>query len=222
MRQWNRRRLGGHPYIETCTIVTLCVLGAASPCAAQGWTVGLRTGLNANRMHYEDEAASSIVQPTPGFHLGAQAGVMVTGILELEAGILYTGKGFDSDDEKLELAYLELPLLLSLRWPVALTPRVFAGPVVSFEVGCKSTRVPGLGELGCDEALVSLQREQTDIGLALGGGIGFGAGPGFLFLDVWVNQGLRDINQESRPQGWVRNQALLISLGYEYALGGGR
>jgi hypothetical protein len=162
------------------------------------------------------------VKAAPGFHLGVLAGFSLTGILELNAEVLYTGKGFDSNvDEKLRLAYVEFPLLLALRWPVALSPRLFAGPVVGFEVRCKSSRVLGLGEIACDDALSALRREKTDIGLAFGGGIGTGAGPGAVFLDLWVNQGLRNINQEARPPGWVRNQALLISLGYRYPLRGG-
>jgi hypothetical protein len=205
------------------TVMLIAILTATpSPCQAQRLSVGLRTGINASRMTFQDRAAQSIVKPTPGFHLGVLAGLKMRGILELETEILYTEKGFDSDDEKLDLAYIEVPLLFTLRWPVALSPRLFGGPIVSFEVSCKSSRVPGLGAVGCDSPLASAQRQKTDVGLALGAGVAWGAGAGSVFLDLWINQGLRDISQETRSPGWVRNQALLLSVGYRYPLGGGR
>ena len=169
-------------------MVALCLLAAdVAPCNGQAWTVGLRGGINASRMAFQDRTAQSLVKATPGFHVGALAGLRVKGLLEWYAEVLYTRKGFDSDDEKLQLAYVEVPLLLSLHWPGALSPRLFAGPVVSFEVGCKSTRVPGLGEVGCDHALATVARRKTDIGLSVGGGIAFKASPGSIFLDLWIN-----------------------------------
>ncbi len=171
-------------------------------------------------MNFHDRAARSIVKAKPGFHFGLLAGVKVKGILYLNTGVIYTDKGFDSDDEKLKIGYVEVPFLLSLNWPARLSPRLFVGPVVSFETKCNSSRVPGFDELSCDHPLASVQRQKTDIGLALGGGVGLPLGAGSAFFDLWLNQGLRDISLEPRPSGWVRNQALILSAGYRYPLGG--
>lgn len=200
----------------------LCVVAtSAVPCAAQGWSVGVVGGTNATRMSFEDPDAQSQVLASPGFHAGGLVELAWEGGLGVRAGALYTQKGFDSDvDEKLELSYIEFPVLFTVRWPVTSSPRVFAGPVVSFEVGCTSTRVLGLGELPCEDKLSSLERSKTDLGLAVGGGVGFHVGTGSVSMELWFNQGLLDMNGEARPPGTVRNQVLLLSLGYRYPLGG--
>jgi len=207
--------------VVSCATVGACLfLSAASPCGAQRGSVGLQGGINASRMAFQDRTARSLVKPTPGFHVGVRADLKMKGIVGLATEVLYTQKGFDSDDEKLNLGYVEVPLLLALHWPGALSPQLFAGPVVGFEVSCSSSRVPGLGKVGCDDPLAAVQRRKTDLGLALGAGIAWDAGIGTAFVDVWLNQGLRNISKEPTPPGWVRNQILLVSAGYRYPLGG--
>lgn len=205
--------------------VTLLVLGVLvtpiSYCEAQQWLAGFRGGMNASRMDFQDPTAAALVKATPGWHLGLFGGVRITPVLGVQLEMLYSQKGFDSDDEKLDLNYVELPLLASVRWPVAVSPHLVFGPVVSFELSCASSRVPGLGNVSCDAPLASARRQTIDIGITLGGGVAVGWGPGALLFDLGITQGLRDINNASRPPGWARNQVLLLSVGYQYETGGG-
>jgi hypothetical protein len=72
----------------------------------------------------------------------------------------------------------------------------------------------------CDDVLAGLQRATVDFGLALGAGMGFGAGPGCVVVDLWANSGLTNINRETTPPGAARNRALYLTVGYVVPLGG--
>jgi hypothetical protein len=197
-------------------------MAGAAPASGQTWTATFVVGTSANRLAFQNPVADDLSLPAPGFHVGVMAGRRIAGLLEAETGLQYATKGFDSNvDEKLSLAYLEVPLLVGLRWPARLSPRVFVGLAAAFEVGCRSSRVLGLEELRCDAPLSSLQRRKTDFGVIVGAGAALRAGSGQITMDVRINQGLRDISTEPRPAGWVRNQSLLATLGYRYTLGGG-
>lgn len=195
-------------------------LTLASPLSGQRWAVGVEVGLNASRMSFENPTADALVKATPGFHLGATVIGRLGGVTSIRTGLAYTQKGFDSDDELVKLSYLEVPLFLQVEFPVALAPRLFAGPVAGFEVGCESRRVPGLGSVDCDDVLAGLKRATVDFGLALGGGIGFAAGPGSVVFELWANTGLTNINQETTPPGAARNRVLYLTAGYVIPIGG--
>jgi hypothetical protein len=201
-------------------VIGIQLLGA-SDLMAQDWSIGVRIGMNASRLNFQDSQARSLALPTPGFHVGLIAALRIHESFSLQTEILYSRKGFDSDDEKLKLAYVEIPLLLAVHAPGSLSPKLFAGPVLGYEVGCRSLRVPGLGNLDCDHSLEGLQRKKVDAGIAMGAGLGVKAGLGDAFFDLWVTQGLRNISLEDRPAGFVRNQVLSMSAGYRYPLGGG-
>ena len=196
----------------------LCLLAAAAfplELDAQQWSVGLRVGASATRMNFDDPAASEAVLAAPGFHVGALVERSFATRFALRVEALVNRKGFDSDvDEKLTFTYLELPLLLSAEWSVPASPRLFAGPVLGFELGCHSTRVLGLGELACDDPASTLLRKKTDLGIAIGAGVGFRAAGGAFGLDLWLEHGMRDVSLETRPPGGVRHQALMLSAIY--------
>jgi hypothetical protein len=195
-------------------------LAMVSPLIGQRWAAGLAGGLNAARVSFENPTADALAKATPGIHLAAIVLTRVGSATAIRSGLAFTQKGFDSDDEQVKLAYLEVPLFLQIDFPVALAPRLFAGPVASFEVGCESRRVPGVGSVQCDDVLAGLQRATVDFGLALGAGMGFGAGPGCVVVDLWANSGLTNINRETTPPGAARNRALYLTVGYVVPLGG--
>jgi hypothetical protein len=176
--------------------------------------------MNAARVSFENPTADALAKATPGLHLGAIVVARIGGTTSIRSGLAYTQKGFDSDDEQVKLSYLEIPLFLQIDFAVALAPRLFAGPVASFEVGCESRRVPGVGSVQCDDVLAGLQRATVDFGLALGAGVGFVAGPGSVVVDLWANSGLTNINRETTPPGAARNRALYMTVGYVLPLGG--
>lgn len=202
------------------SLIAVLGLALASPAAGQRWELGVEGGFNAARVAFENPAADALSKATPGLHLGAWATARVAASVAIRSGVGYSQKGFDSDDEQVKLAYLEVPLFLEARFPFALTPRLFAGPVASFEMACESRRVPGLGSVDCDDVLTGLQRRTVDFGLALGAGVSFSAGPGSIVVDVWANSGLTDINRETTPPGSARNRALYLTFGYVVPIGG--
>ncbi len=214
-----RMRLG--LTVAALASVVVAFVRGATPVEAQGWSFGLVAGANATRMTFEDATAQQRALARPGGHAGLLIEARATSRLTVRSGFLYSQKGFDSDDfGKLELAYLEVPAVLDVGFELPLAPHLFAGVAWAREIRCHASRLLAFDNLGCDHALTELARAKTDVGLVVGGGIRAVAGRGVLSFDLWLSEGLRDINREALPPGSVRNRALLLSVGYWFRRGG--
>jgi hypothetical protein len=62
-------------------------------------------------------------------------------------------------------------------------------------------------------------RHTTDYSLLFGGGVGIGAGPGELQLDVAYDLGLRNLNSDPSDNSTIKNRTLMITAGYMLPIG---
>ena len=133
----------------------------------------------------------------PGAGLGLDLGPM----FGLRSGTSYSQKGASAPDgagglaATLDLAYLEVPLLVSVHIPTGpspVMPRLYAGGSANFELSCDQV-VEGEQEFSqsCEDA--GLSTESTDFGLLFGGGLDVRAGPGAFTVDARQDLGLTDI-----------------------------
>ena len=156
-----------------------------------------------------------------GFQLGGSVSVadFLYGKLAIELEGLYSTKGFSVTDEgtrsTVDLAYIDVPILLALRIPLnefAVGPRIYAGPTLSFEVGCNtgvaadSTASPPVipmrtGFFTCDD---------TDIvDLGLKAGVGF---QGYFFTaDVALTWGISSTYESTNLS--IKNRVVSITIG---------
>ena len=118
--------------IVKCLLV-LAVLSATSIANAQV-RFGAKGGLNIAKAEFNKDAFKS--DNITGFHIGPTVEAMFgQGGLGFDAALLYSQKGFDSDNETVKNSYLEVPLNLKFKFGMPLVnPYVAAGPYVGFRI----------------------------------------------------------------------------------------
>lgn len=176
-----------------------------------------------------DGISDTDIQSRTGLSLGAWLAVPIADRISIVPGAHYVQKGAQSDElgfatATLELAYLEIPVLLSFR----LTPAesstafsLFAGPSFAFEVGCSIRLTEGSTEVSedCDDADAD-ERQTFDIGGMLGAGVGFPINDRLgLMLSGGVDLGLRTLDTASDPED-IKNRAFFGSVALTFPVGG--
>ncbi len=151
-----------------------------------------------------------------GFVAGAVLDFPVSRMFSIRPEILYVQKGVKFEElgvtAAIETAYIEIPVLLMVGVPVSGTviPEFFAGPQVSFEVGCNvSGGIGGLpgASVSCDDAGVQL--ESTIWGIIVGAGIQVS---GFLAA-VQYDIGLTTLDAEADPFD-IKDRTWMFKVGW--------
>ncbi|MDR2775813.1 MAG: PorT family protein [Tannerella sp.] len=95
---------------------------------------GVKGGLNVAGAKFEKKYFKS--DNITGFHVGpALEGMIGQGGIGIETAVLYSQKGFDSDNETVRNAFLEIPLNLKFKFGLPLVnPYVAAGPYIDVRV----------------------------------------------------------------------------------------
>ena len=95
---------------------------------------GAKGGLNITKAEFDKDAFKS--DNITGFHIGPTLETMFgKGGLGFDLALLYSQKGFKSDDETVRNAYLEVPVNLKFKLGMPLVNPFFAaGPYVGFRV----------------------------------------------------------------------------------------
>ena len=96
--------------------------------------LGAKGGLNIAKASFNKDAFKS--DNITGFHIGPTLEAMFgKGGLGLDLALLYSQKGFDSDEETVKNSYLEVPVNLKFKLGMPLVnPFVAAGPYIGFRV----------------------------------------------------------------------------------------
>jgi hypothetical protein len=209
----------------------LCAFAfGAAPLAAQSVTVGPMAGVSLSTFSGDD--VDFISDEGIFLEKGTRTGFAVGGFAEFEFGanfaiepqLLYLQRGAkysgSVDDgtgtlvgvsSSLNVDYLQLPVLFKaeLRKPDSkLTPAVFVGPAIGFNISCKINAEGAGSELSqdCPDDTVS----STDFSLVFGAGLEY---------DGFSLQGRYDMGLGSiADDGDVKNSGWLITLGYGFRI----
>jgi hypothetical protein len=204
------------------TILALATITLVSAPAAHAQTIGFKLGASLANWSADDLDNTNLNSIT-GFAGGGHIrfGMGRLGI-QLELLSITKGTEFEDlsgdDDGKIGIEYVEIPLLLHVPLSLgSITPYVFGGPSLAFEVSC-SVEEGGL-DVDCDDPAGDIiGRSSTDFGVSAGGGLGFPVGPGNLFVEGRYTWGLKNLN-DSDVGPEVKNKGALIMAGYEISLG---
>ena len=122
----------------------------------------------------------SIVLPSSGF-LAFQPELLL---------VSKGAKGEDSGTDGLKLDYLEVPLLFRLQLDVGtgVTPHVYAGPYLGYQISSKVEGISG----DCDD-VPGVSTKTVDVGGAVGGGLSFDVGGALLTTGVRYSFGVSKV-----------------------------
>jgi hypothetical protein len=155
--------------------------------------------------------------------VGIAAGGFVTiGIsknVAIEPEALFVQKGAKQTESgvetKLKLSYVEVPVLLKLRFPGSGTvvPHIYAGPYLGFKAGCNLTGTQGSVTVSakCEDQAFDFKVKSTDFGATFGGGVDVGRA----IIDVRYDLGFSKIPDSSTDNN-IKNRAFYLLVGWTF------
>ena len=182
-------------------------------------SVSLQAGLSLATVSPQEGEDPSDYSYQSGINVRASGFLPLSNYIGAQLGLGFVQKGsplsvdddpfFDGDfSAKLETAYLQVPVLLSVHPIPAL--RLLAGPVISFPLSCnlEIMRI----SIDCDETDIDLN---TDLSIMAGAGVNIPLSSAFsLSLDVIYDLGLTDILEDSDS----KNRGFLFTAGFSLPL----
>jgi Outer membrane protein beta-barrel domain len=98
---------------------------------------GLKAGLNVSNIHAADlPTYFDAFKPSVGFHIGLFGGIKMTDKISVSPELLFTTRGVRSENSRVTLSYVEMPLAL-IYSPLRVIS-VEVGPSVSFKVAARA------------------------------------------------------------------------------------
>jgi opacity protein-like surface antigen len=218
---------------KALTFIPLFLFLMSSPYAFTQITVGPKVGFNLADMLIKDKEIVYSIQNKykVGFHIGGTATYEVFENFSVEAGLLFTNKGYHQDSGsskiKMYINYIELPI--NAVYKIELKNyklNVFAGPYISYAVGGKirsntmifmnaeGEKVNEL-QLKFGSDLTKHQFRKMDFGLNFGAGVEL---TNKVSIDLHYELGMYNISVNTKDKLSYRNQVIEISLGYKFDL----
>jgi len=190
-------------------------------------TFGIKGGLNLSNMLIESDGETEDLKMNPGFHIGGIIDFQFTDLLSLETGIILDTKGFKFEDEgsgysykeKLNLFYLDIPVVLKVSIDVGSSVKIFgvAGPYIGVGLTGKWKSVEEYqGDEDTDEEKVDWGNTDDDHLKRFDYGLEFGAGveiKAFL-IGVSYDLGLANISAYTDYETKIKNRVLRITVGF--------
>ena len=191
--------------MKTKNLLLIVLLFAATTSFGQ-IRFGLTAGANFANLTGDDAGDNNAMKI--GVHGGLLVDLGINDNFMIEGGVLYSMKGTqdaDESDAKLNLNYLEIPILAKYQLESGLN--FFLGPYIGFLMS--ATVEPG----GTD---IKDATESTDVGLKVGLGYQLESGLGF---NAHYEMGLTSVGKEVAGETPKINNAV-IGVGLSYMFGG--
>lgn len=184
--------------------------------AAQQNMVGVKGGFVAAELSGDLEDALS---SRTGLGFGAFLQVMVGPNWSIQPEALYLAKGASEDggDGEVKVNYLQIPVLVQYHLPTpGVSPRLFAGPSLAFELGCD---IEEDGDsASCDD--LGISTKSADFGVVFGAGVDIPAGGVVVTLDGRYDLGVTNISDEAEEfEIDIKNRAWEFFAGVGFPFG---
>lgn len=191
-------------------------------------SVGGRVGVNFANINNDQDGISFDTDAITGLQIAGILDIGLSNNFSIQPELNFIQKGFKieldfggySASTKFNLNYLEAPIHAKYKFGTE-TLKFFAlaGPSIGFAMSGKTEN--------CESGICQTEDfefndddgfQRIEIGLSMGAGVGFNAGPGQLFLDLRYLLGLSNLNEDS-DDGKIHNRGFAIGLGYMIPLG---
>lgn len=203
--------------IHTLLLILFCICYSFS--ANAQIYVGARAGLNITNLVTDMDVVSKKGK------IGFQAGLVGSGVLKndlsWQAELNYSQKGFKSTDYKARLAYLELPVLAKVYFPLPTLDRekikgfVQTGPYLGYWMSSKSTYKDSSG-ISVTSKKFAEGSKKLEFGYMIGAGVSYSLGPGYLLGELRYQFALTNTSNQT---DYSRNRVFSINASYMIPLG---
>lgn len=205
-------------------IVAGIMLLAGLPTSANAQSlVGVAGGIVIADVDASDEQAIEGKESRTGAGFGVFYRAMLTPSISVQPEVWYLTKGFEADDEdvsgKFTLNYVQVPVLVQYHLSQgSVSPRIFAGPALAFESGCKISGSEGSVEIEVDCEDLDIATKSTDFSAVFGVGTDVRANGFVITGDVRYDLGLSNID-DSGADGSIKNRAWGVFVGAALPVG---
>ncbi|MFH1219380.1 MAG: porin family protein [Candidatus Eisenbacteria bacterium] len=194
--------------------LALVLVASQAFAATAGTGYGIKGGLSIASVHGDDVESpdSRIVGCFGGF-----IEIPINEMISFQPELLYAMKGAKYTEGDREwtwkLTYIEIPMLFKINIPTsgAIDPFVAAGPEVAFKVSSKVEASDQLITIELDDEDV----KGTDLGIIIGGGIGFPMMNHRAMLEARYDLGLTTIDN-SAWEADVKNNVISVLVGVAF------
>ena len=162
---------------STAVIATAAALTAFTPAQAQ-LTAGIMAGVNSSSLSISDLPSVEGTSSQTGFMAGGWVGMHLGSMIALQVEGFYTQKGTKltssgSTIGTIKVDYVEVPVILRVGIPIipVISPYIYGGPAIAFNVSCKSQPEGGTSTDCDDPTGIDTEIKSTDFSGIIGLGI---------------------------------------------------
>ncbi|HEV8195556.1 MAG TPA: porin family protein [Gemmatimonadales bacterium] len=179
---------------------------------------GVLAGATFAKLGGKDTEGENIKNRT-GFAGGGFVGLGVSKNFEIEPEVLFVQKGAKASEtgftENLKVSYVEVPVLLKLRFPGksggTVVPHIYAGPYLGFKAGCHLSGTEGSTSFSGNCADEDFNIKSTDFGATFGGGVDVGRA----IIDVRYDLGFSKISDDVSSND-IKTRTLYLLVGWTF------
>ena len=213
--------------MKRCMLIALCALCTTLPARDLSHAIGINGGLNLGMLNGDGaDLDNTNTDMRTGFSIGAFGEFVLFPVITLQPELRFTQKGetvnagnaLFSGTWDIELAYLEVPVLVKIYFPVpiATKPFVFAGPFIGANISANTNGIYEVGPFNFD-AGTNLDEDVYAIegGVAVGGGVRHSFENAMLSAEFRYTQGLSEVfDNASFNDVFTGTFSFLIGFGF--------
>lgn len=202
--------------LSTAVIATATVFTVFTPAQAQ-LTAGIMAGVNSSSLSISDLSSGEGTSSQTGFMAGGWVGMHLGSMIALQVEGFYTQKGTKRTSSgttvgTIKVDYVEVPVILRVGIPIipVISPYIYGGPAIAFNVSCKSQPEGGTSTDCDDPTGIDTEIKSTDFS----GIIGLGIQLSRFLIAIQYDHGFDNIIVDDTSTTEVNNRTWTLKGGF--------